>query len=60
MLATKQELPLAPEDGFLIAPLGGPRSFVFNGAGNREDAVNFMINSINLNDQVKAVGNKLQ
>jgi hypothetical protein len=42
-----------PQNGFLTAPLRGQGSFAFNTAGNREDAVNFMINGINLNDQVQ-------
>jgi hypothetical protein len=39
-----------PQSGFLTAPLRGQGSFAFNSAGGREDAVNFMINGINLND----------
>jgi len=39
-----------PQSGFLTAPLRGQGSFAFNSAGAREDAVNFMINGINLND----------
>jgi hypothetical protein len=42
-----------PQSGFLTAPLRGQGSFAFNTAGNREDTVNFMINGINLNDQVQ-------
>ena len=42
-----------PATGFLTAPLRGQGSFAFNTAGNREDTVNFMINGINLNDQVQ-------
>jgi len=42
-----------PQNGFLTAPLRGQGSFAFNTAGNREDAVNFMINGINLNDMVQ-------
>src|SRR5512146_416347 len=42
-----------PQNGFLTAPLRGQGSFTFNTAGNREDAVNFMINGINLNDMVQ-------
>ena len=42
-----------PQIGFLTAPLRGQGSFAFNTAGNREDTVNFMINGINLNDQVQ-------
>ncbi|HEX4169156.1 MAG TPA: TonB-dependent receptor [Bryobacteraceae bacterium] len=39
-----------PQNGFLTAPLRGQGSFSFNSAGGREDAVNFMINGINMND----------
>jgi hypothetical protein len=39
-----------PANGFLTAPLRGQGSFSFNSAGSREDAVNFMINGINLSD----------
>src|SRR5256884_841227 len=39
--------------GFLKAPLRGQGSFAFNSGGGREDAVNFMINGINLNDMVQ-------
>ena len=42
-----------PATGFLTAPLRGQGSFAFNTAGNREDTVNFMVNGINLNDQVQ-------
>ena len=42
-----------PQNGFLTAPLRGQGSFGLNTAGNREDTVNFMINGINLNDQVQ-------
>jgi hypothetical protein len=42
-----------PATGFLTAPLRGQGSFAFNTAGNREDTVNFMINGVNLNDQVQ-------
>lgn len=42
-----------PANGFLTAPLRGQGSFAFNSAGGREDAVNFMINGINLNDMVQ-------
>jgi hypothetical protein len=41
------------QNGFLTAPLRGQGSFAFNTAGNREDTVNFMINGVNLNDQVQ-------
>jgi hypothetical protein len=42
-----------PANGFLTAPLRGQGSFAFNTAGNREDAINFMINGINLSDMVQ-------
>jgi outer membrane receptor protein involved in Fe transport len=42
-----------PQSGFLTAPLRGQGSFAFNTAGSREDAVNFMINGVNLNDMVQ-------
>src|SRR6202022_2258875 len=42
-----------PQSGFLTAPLRGQGSFAFNSAGGREDAVNFMINGINLNDMLQ-------
>ncbi len=42
-----------PQNGFLSAPLRGQGSFGINTAGNRETTVNFMINSINLNDMVQ-------
>ena len=42
-----------PATGFLTAPLRGQGSFAFNTAGNREDTVNFMVNGVNLNDQVQ-------
>jgi hypothetical protein len=42
-----------PQNGFLTAPLRGQGSFAFNTAGMREDAINFMINGINLNDMVQ-------
>src|SRR5260370_1798798 len=45
-----------PQNGFLTAPLRGQGMFQFNTAGNREDAVNFMINGINLNDMVQNQG----
>ncbi len=44
---------VAPQSGFLTAPLRGQGPFAFNTAGNREDTVNFMINGINLNDMVQ-------
>ena len=39
-----------PQNAALSAPLRGQGSFSFFSAGNRETAVNFMINGINLND----------
>ncbi|HEY6306542.1 MAG TPA: carboxypeptidase regulatory-like domain-containing protein [Candidatus Angelobacter sp.] len=42
-----------PQNGFLTAPLRGQGSFAFNSAGGREDAINFMINGINLSDMVQ-------
>ena len=44
---------VAPQNGFLTAPLRGQGAFAFVTAGNREDTVNFMINGINLNDMVQ-------
>src|SRR6266850_900851 len=42
-----------PQSGFLTAPLRGQGSFAFNSAGGREDAVNFMLHGVNLNDMVQ-------
>jgi Carboxypeptidase regulatory-like domain/TonB dependent receptor len=42
-----------PQNGFLTAPLRGQGSFAYNTAGNREDAINFMINGVNLSDMVQ-------
>jgi hypothetical protein len=42
-----------PQNGFLTAPLRGQGSFAFNSAGGREDAVNYMINGINLSDMLQ-------
>ena len=39
-----------PQNANLAAPLRGQGFFGFNTAGAREDAVNFMVNGINLND----------
>ncbi len=39
-----------PQNAGLSAPLRGQGSFSFISAGNRETAVNFMINGVNLND----------
>jgi len=42
-----------PQNGFLTAPLRGQGAFAVNTAGMREDAVNWMINGINLNDMLQ-------
>lgn len=42
-----------PANGFLTAPLRGQGSFAYNSAGAREDAINFMINGVNLSDMVQ-------
>jgi hypothetical protein len=42
-----------PQNGFLTAPLRGQGSFAINTAGQREDTTNFMINGINLNDELQ-------
>lgn len=39
-----------PQNAALSAPLRGQGSFSFFSAGNRETAVNFMINGVNMND----------
>jgi len=39
-----------PANGFLAQPIRGQGSLAFNTAGQREDAVNFMVNGINLAD----------
>ena len=43
----------APQNGFLTAPLRGQGAFAVNTAGMREDAVNWMVNGINLNDMAQ-------
>ena len=43
----------APQNGFLTAPLRGQGAFAVNTAGMREDAVNWTVNGINLNDMVQ-------
>lgn len=43
----------APQNGFLTAPLRGQGAFAVNTAGMREDAVNWMVNGINLNDMLQ-------
>lgn len=40
-----------PQGGFLSAPSRGDGFYGFNTAGNREDAVNFMVNGISVNEQ---------
>src|SRR5712664_536066 len=42
-----------PQSGFLTAPLRGQGALAFNSAGGREDAINFMVNGINLSDMVQ-------
>src|SRR5260370_20014005 len=42
-----------PQHGFLTAPLRGPGSFGVNTPALREDMVNYMINGINLSDQLQ-------
>lgn len=41
---------VAPQNGFLTAPLRGQGALAFDTAGNREDTTNFLINGVNLND----------
>jgi hypothetical protein len=43
----------APQNGFLTAPLRGQGAFAVNTAGMREDAVNWTVNGINLNDMAQ-------
>ena len=40
----------APANGFLTAPIRGQGALAFNSAGGREDAINFMVNGVNLSD----------
>ncbi|HEV2304588.1 MAG TPA: TonB-dependent receptor [Candidatus Acidoferrales bacterium] len=42
-----------PQNGFLTAPLRGQGSFAIDTAGQREDTTNWMINGINLSDEVQ-------
>ncbi len=42
-----------PVNGFLSAPLRGQGSFGINTAGQREDTTNWLVNGINLNDNVQ-------
>lgn len=39
-----------PANGFLAQPIRGQGSLAFNTAGQREDAVNFLVNGVNLAD----------
>jgi hypothetical protein len=43
----------APQNGFLTAPLRGQGALSVVTAGMREDAVNYVVNGINLNDMVQ-------
>ena len=42
-----------PANGFLAQPIRGQGSLAFNTAGQREDAVNFLVNGINLADMTQ-------
>ena len=42
-----------PQNGFLTAPLRGQGSFAIDTAGQREDTTNWMVNGINLSDEVQ-------
>ena len=42
-----------PANGFLSAPLRGQGSFGINTAGQREDTTNWLVNGINLNDNLQ-------
>ena len=39
-----------PANGFLTVPIRGQGALAFNSAGGREDAINFMVNGVNLSD----------
>jgi hypothetical protein len=43
----------APQNGFLVAPLQGLGALSIDSAGQRETTLNFMMNGINLNDEVQ-------
>jgi hypothetical protein len=43
----------APQNGFLVAPLQGLGALSIDTAGQRETTLNFMMNGINLNDEVQ-------
>ncbi len=42
-----------PANGFLSSPLRGQGSFGINTAGQREDTTNWLVNGVNLNDNVQ-------
>jgi carboxypeptidase family protein/TonB-dependent receptor-like protein len=42
-----------PANGFLSAPLRGQGSFGINTAGQREDTTNWLVNGVNLNDNIQ-------
>jgi len=42
-----------PANGFLTAPLRGQGSFAIDTAGQREDTTNWLVNGINLSDEVQ-------
>lgn len=42
-----------PQNGFLTAPLRGQGSFAIDTAGQREDTTNWLVNGINLSDEVQ-------
>lgn len=44
---------VAPANGFLTAPIRGQGALAFNSAGGREDAINFMVNGVNLSDMLQ-------
>lgn len=44
---------MPPANGFLTAPLRGQGAFAINTAGAREDTTNWVVNGINLNDNVQ-------
>jgi hypothetical protein len=44
---------IPPANGFLTFPLRGQGSFGLNTGGGREDTVNWMVNGINLSDEVQ-------
>jgi hypothetical protein len=42
-----------PTNGFLTVPIRGQGALAFNSAGGREDAINYMINGVNLSDMLQ-------